>query len=287
MLNLPFHLSEIVFAAPLIWGGLRGYNRGTMLQFISLMSLLLLFFVFTFFIYALSKTFFDWFGWDIVSIEVFFTVIIIIAVIFGVHVFVRFLFENYSGSTAITPYSRLLGLVLGILRYAFMLSMLYNLLAQISSDKNQDSWFFEARNSSYIYKYNKLIAPFIFTYLRFDETRELEEIKASTLNFGGQKIPIETTLEFMCDSTKNVVWRYMYLNPQETISPDSTLIEAKLSYKLSSNLNTFTYQFLHLKNDSTIILYRYFENNQKTQLNRAYLNLSNAYIEYLEQNKTD
>jgi len=280
--ELPFHFSEIFFALPLIWGGLRGYNRGIILQFISLMGLLLLFYVFTLVIYAFSKTFFHWFGFDIIHTELFFTVIIVIIALFGVHIFVRYLFENYMQQSLVTVYSRLSGLILGILRFGFIMSIFYAIYNELSPEKNPDSWFYESRNSSYIYKYNKMVAPFIFNYLRFEESRDVEFVKNDTLNFGGQRIPIELTIDHLCDSTKSVVWKYIYLNPDETLSSDTSIIEAKISYDNSANLNNYTYRFLLLRKDSTVLLFKYFENELPTALNKAYLNLSDAHINRTE-----
>lgn len=287
MPEIPFHFSEIFFALPLIWGGLRGYNRGIVLQFVSLMGLLLLFYLFTFVIYAFSKTFFQWFGLDIINTELFFTVIFMIIALFGVHIFVRYLFDNFTNQTLVGVYSRLSGLILGILRFGFIMSIFYTIYNEISPEKNPDSWFYESRNASYIYKYNKMVAPFIFNYLRFEESRDVEFVKSDTLSFGGQVIPIEPTIDYLCDSTKSVVWKYVYLNVEETLDRDTSIIEAKISYDNSANLNNYTYHFLLMRKDSTVLLYKYFENDLPTALNKAYLNLSDAHISRTEAFSND
>ncbi len=283
MINLPFHISEIFFAIPLIIGGLRGYNRGLILQFISLMSLMLVFYGLTFIIYAFSESFYDWFGWDIINTELVLTILLTTIAILGIHIFARMLFDNMTNKAAITLYARLSGFIFGILRYAFILSIFYAIFNQYSPIKNKDSWFYESRNSSYILEYNTIIAPFIFNYLHFDENRDLEYVKHNTLNFGGQKVAIEPTINFLCDSTKSVVWKFIPLN-DSVPNADSSIIQVKLSNYDVENLNNFAFQFLLLKKDSVIFLHKYYENDRSVPKDKGFHKLSNAHIK-LEINK--
>lgn len=285
MINLPFHISEVFFTIPLILGGLRGYNRGIILQFISLMSLMLVFYGFTFLIYAFSESFYEWFALDIINTELFLTLFLTIVSILSLHIFMRMIFDKFVSAEQITLYSRLSGFFLGSLRYAFILSIFYAVFNEYSPIEKKTSWFYESRNSSYILKYNSLIAPFIFTYLRFNESRDLEYVKKNTIHFGGQKVKIEPTVNFMCDSTKSVVWKFIPLN-EEKPNKDTSLVEAKISYyNEDKNLNNFTFQFLLLKKDSSIFLHKYLENDRSTARNKGFIKLSNAYIQLTNNNE--
>ena len=246
------------------------------------MSLMLVFYGLTFIIYAFSESFYDWFGWDIVNTELVLTILLTIIAILVIHIFARMLFDNMTNKATITLYARLSGFIFGILRYAFILSIFYAIFNQYSPIKNKDSWFYESRNSSYILKYNTIIAPFIFNYLHFDENRDLEYVKHNTLNFGGQKVAIQPTINFLCDSTKSVVWKFIPLN-DSVPNADSSIIQAKLSHYDDENLNNFAFQFLLLKKNSVILLHKYYENDRSTPKNKGVLKLGNAHINLKEE----
>ena len=122
-----------------------------------------------------------------------------------------------------------------------------------------------------------MIAPFIFTYLRFNETRDLEYVKHNTLNFGGENVTIEPTIDFLCDSTKSVVWSFVPLN-EEKPNADSSIIQAKINHYDVENLNNYSFQFLLVKKDSTIILHKYIENDRGAPKNKGFQKIRNAYL---------
>lgn len=277
--DITFYIPEIIFSVPILIGALRGYNRGLVLQLLSLMSLVLLFYGLTFVFYGISKTLYECFVWDIINTELVLTFLLTFVIILVVHVFIRMLYENFTDKTGISMYSRLVGFVIGALRYAFIISIFYNIWNQYSPLDDEESWFRESRMNSYVYQYNTMAAPFIFNYLDFDKSRDVEYVKLNTINFGGQEVPIEPVINFMCDSTKYPTWKYVPLR-EDYMSKDSSIVEVKVAYENPDNLNIFTYQFLLLKQDSLIFLHKYLENNKALPKSKGFFKLKSEFKKF-------
>jgi len=170
------NLFDLVFILLLLWSAYRGFTKGFILQLSTLAALLLGIFGAIHF----SDLTADWLNtrFDIstnyLSIIAFALTFIIIVI--AVHLLAR-LVEKLIQAIALGFVNRILGIVFGIAKTAFILSVILVLV-----NKANDKYHFiprEKTQNSLLYQPLSDFAPMIFPYLRFDDLKKDLEPDAS------------------------------------------------------------------------------------------------------------
>jgi len=163
------NLFDLVFIILLIWSAYRGFTKGFILQLSTLAALLLGIYGaihFSDFTADMLVRHFNVSN-DYLSIIAF--ALTFVAIVIAVHLLAR-LIEKLIQAIALGFINRLLGVLFGIAKTAFIISILLVLV-----NKANEKYHFlpkEKTNNSLLYQPLSDFAPSIFPYLHFDDLRE-------------------------------------------------------------------------------------------------------------------
>jgi membrane protein required for colicin V production len=160
---------DLVFLILLLWSAYRGFAKGFILQLSTLAALLLGILGAIHFSDMTARWLTNHFSisTDYLSIIAFALTFIIIVI--AVHLLAR-LIEKLVQAIALGFINRILGIVFGIAKTAFIISVILVLV-----NKANDKYHFmspETTEHSFLYQPLSDFAPMVFPYLRFDEVRE-------------------------------------------------------------------------------------------------------------------
>jgi membrane protein required for colicin V production len=160
---------DIIIVLVLLWGAINGFIKGFVIQSLTLVALLLgiwagihlsgLIDGFLLSHYSLNSKLIP-----IVSFTIIFILVLII-----IH-FIGIIITSAIDETIISKLNRLGGIVFGILKMAFILSICILILGKL--DVNHKFITFSDINKSYLFKPVQKIAPAIFPHVHFEEIRK-------------------------------------------------------------------------------------------------------------------
>jgi len=163
------NLFDLVFIVLLIWSAYRGFTKGFILQLSTLAALLLGIYGAIHFSDFTAQMLTDHFSIsnDYLSIIAFALTFVVIVI--AIHLLAR-LIEKLIQAIALGFINRILGIVFGIAKTAFIISIILVLV-----NKANDKYHFiprEKTENSFLYEPLSDFAPAIFPYLKFDELKE-------------------------------------------------------------------------------------------------------------------
>ena len=160
---------DIILAIPLLWAVYRGFTKGLVIEVASLAALIL---------GLWGAIRFSWFTTDVLTRQLEWTspylpvisfAITFIVIVIGVHLVAR-LVDKLVRAVALGPFNRILGVVFGVAKMGFILSIILVVVNGI--DKNARFIPSEDREQSVLYGPVSLFAPALFPYLNFEEIRD-------------------------------------------------------------------------------------------------------------------
>ncbi|MFP4620001.1 MAG: CvpA family protein [Bacteroidales bacterium] len=160
---------DLIVIVLLLWSAYRGFTKGFILQLSTLAALILGILgaiKFSDFTATLLSDHFE-ISSDFLNIAAF--AITLVVIVIAVHLVARVV-EKLIQAIALGFINRILGVLLGIAKTAFILSVILVLI-----NKANDKYHFipeERINNSYLYQPLSGFAPMIFPYLKFGELQE-------------------------------------------------------------------------------------------------------------------
>jgi len=160
---------DLIFAVILLWSAYRGFAKGFILQLSTLAALLLGIFGAIEFSDFTATLLTDQFNIDTDYLNVIAFAVTFIIIVIAVHLLARVI-EKLIQAIALGFINRILGIVFGIAKTAFLISII---LVLINKANNKYHFIPEERiNNSYLYQPLSDFAPMIFPYLNFDEMQD-------------------------------------------------------------------------------------------------------------------
>jgi len=163
------NLFDLVFIVLLIWSAYRGFTKGFILQLSTLAALLLGIYGAIHFSDFTAQMLTEHFSISSDYLSIIAFALTFVVIVIAVHLLAR-LIEKLIQAIALGFINRILGIVFGIAKTAFIISIILVLV-----NKANDKYHFlprEKRENSFLYKPLSDFAPAIFPYLRFEELKE-------------------------------------------------------------------------------------------------------------------
>jgi len=160
---------DIILAIPLLWAVYRGFTKGLVIEVASLAALILG-------IWGAIR--FSWFTadwltrqweWSSPSLPVVSFAITFLAIVMAVHLVAR-LVDKLVRAVALGPFNRILGVVFGVAKMGFILSIVLVIVNAI--DRSARFIPEKDREESVLYGPVSSFAPALFPYLNFEEIRD-------------------------------------------------------------------------------------------------------------------
>ncbi|MBS3807052.1 MAG: CvpA family protein [Bacteroidales bacterium] len=163
------NLFDLVFIVLLIWSAYRGFTKGFILQLSTLAALLLGIYGAIHFSDFTARMLTEHFSISTDYLSIIAFALTFVAIVIAVHLLAR-LIEKLIQAIALGFINRILGIVFGIAKTAFIISIILVLV-----NKANDKYHFlprEKTENSLLYRPLSDFAPSIFPYLKFDELKK-------------------------------------------------------------------------------------------------------------------
>jgi len=167
---------DIIILAPLVWGAFRGFTKGFVISFVSVVALLLgiyCAFRFSEFTAELLTGTLNWHPQKITLISFIITFIVVLA---GLHLLARLL-DKAIESMALGWLNRIAGLIFGVLKFALIISIVLVLINRV--EKRKQIIPTEDKEKSTLYYPLSRLYTCIFPYLHFEDYQIFDKIKPS------------------------------------------------------------------------------------------------------------
>ncbi|MCX6257111.1 MAG: CvpA family protein [Bacteroidia bacterium] len=165
---------DFIFLVPLVWGAYRGFTKGFIISLASVAALLLgiycAFRLSGFTANIMEKQL----HWHPDKVKIIAFAITFIVILVGVHLLAKLL-DKLLSSVSLGWLNRILGLFFGVLKYAFLLSVLLVLLAKMETRHTLIPA--ADKEKSYLYKPLSRLFPGIFPYFNFNEYQIFDHVK--------------------------------------------------------------------------------------------------------------
>ncbi len=163
---------DMILAVPLLWFCYKGFKNGIIVEIASLLALVLGIYGAYHFSGFAAKILTDNVGLETEYISLISFGITFIGIVIIVHLISK-LVDRLVKAVALGFVSRILGLVFGVVKFAFIFSILLTLLNRF--DKNNDIVSSDLKETSFLYKPISEFAPMVFPYLSLDKFEEVEK----------------------------------------------------------------------------------------------------------------
>jgi len=171
-LGLSVNYIDLIIALPLIWFGYKGFKNGFVIEATSLAALLFgVFGAYRFSGYT-SELLIKQFNLQTEYLSLISFAITFIIIVILIH-FLGRLLNKLINAVALGFLNKLSGLVFGIAKYAFIISILLGLMNRF--DKEQKLIKPEMRTQSLLYEPLSEFAPWVFPYLNLEDFEIIEE----------------------------------------------------------------------------------------------------------------
>lgn len=171
-LGLSFNYLDLIIAVPFLWFGYKGFKNGFIIEVASLVALVLGVFVAYRFSGITSEFLIKQFNFQTEYISIISFAITFIIVVILVH-FLAKLLNKLINAVAMGIINKLLGLAFGIIKIAFILSILLGLLNRFDNEEKLIKP--DMKSSSFLYEPLSEFAPFIFPYLNMEDFKIIED----------------------------------------------------------------------------------------------------------------
>ncbi|MBP7219442.1 MAG: CvpA family protein [Paludibacteraceae bacterium] len=161
---------DIVLIIPLIWGLIRGLFKGFIMTVGSVIGFILGFYVSNNYALSLSSYLQSWFSLSAQIAYVFAYLMIFLVVILSIFS-ISLLLEKTIKHISLGWLNKVIGAIVGCLKYALIVSLLLNLVEII--DEKVDIVAEETKQSSYMYKPLLQIVPAILPSITYYEDKKL------------------------------------------------------------------------------------------------------------------
>ncbi len=153
---------DIIITVPLIWGIYKGFNKGLIFEAASIVALGIGVWAGTNFSDLCSTKIVEWTAWQSPYLPIASFAIVFIGVVALVHLSARVLNKLAKG-LALGGLDKILGAVLGSLKYALIISVLIYIISAV--EKSYPLANFDAKNESVLYEPIGKIAPVLLPAL--------------------------------------------------------------------------------------------------------------------------
>lgn len=160
---------DIIIMVPLAWSAYKGFSKGLIISVASLLALLLGIYGAIQFSDITSSYLIENFDFNTEYLPVISFAITFILIVFGVHFLARVL-DKIAKAVALGPVNRILGGLFGILKTAFIISIIITLV--IKFDEKTGVISQEQKESSLLFEPLAGFAPLVFPYLDFNKVNE-------------------------------------------------------------------------------------------------------------------
>jgi len=160
---MPISILDIVLLVPLVWFTYKGFSKGLIIELATLVGLLLGIYIAGNFSYYTADFLRDKFDFhsqymNIISFTLTFIGVVILVMIFGKSL------EKVVNLLMLSFINKLAGALFGLLKVAFVLSILIFILSSFGIEKNIIDK--DMQEESYLYEPVKSIAPFVFPMVK-------------------------------------------------------------------------------------------------------------------------
>ena len=161
--------TDIVILIVLFWGAINGFFKGFVSQSLSLAAFLLGVWAGIHFSYLVTNFLVSHFSMSGKLVPVLSFTIIFIIVLIIIH-FIGLLITSFINESLIGKFNKLGGVIFGILKMAFIVSIIILIIGKLDLQHNFIS--LNEINKSYLYKPVQKIAPAIFPHIHFEEIKK-------------------------------------------------------------------------------------------------------------------
>jgi membrane protein required for colicin V production len=163
---------DVVLALPLLWGIYRGFTKGLIISVATLFALILGVFAAIHFSSFFGEYLNRWFHPDprylkVLSFALTFLFVVAVVRLIGWGL------DKLIKAVALGFINRLLGVFFNVIKWAFILSVLINIVE--SGERTKSLISEQIKEESILYRPISGIAPFVFPYLKFDKLIEKPE----------------------------------------------------------------------------------------------------------------
>lgn len=167
-----FNYIDIILAIPLLWFCFKGFKNGLIIEAASLAALILgVYGAYRFSGYT-AAVLIEKMGLESEYISLISFAITFILIVIAVH-FLAKLLDRLIKAVALGFVNRLLGLIFGVAKFAFIISILLGLINHF--DKQEKAISPGSKQKSLLYQPLSKFAPMIFPYLNLDGFSEQED----------------------------------------------------------------------------------------------------------------
>ncbi len=166
---------DLIIAIPLVWGVFVGFKNGLIIEVASLAALLLGIFGAIHFSDLTANFLVTNLNITTQYINLIAFAVTFVGIVIVVHLLAKMI-DKLVKAVALGFVNRLLGMVFGLIKYAFIISIILVIINAINRNKTIISE--EKIENSILYKPLSTFAPTIFPYLNFEKIREdIEEFR--------------------------------------------------------------------------------------------------------------
>ncbi|MCK4661872.1 MAG: CvpA family protein [Bacteroidales bacterium] len=165
---------DIIIIIPLLWSAYKGFSKGLIITVASLAALILGIFGAIKFSDFTSQYLIENFDFNPDYLPIISFALTFVLIVIGVHLIARLL-DKLVKAVALGFLNRISGLIFGIIKTAFIISII--LVVLNGFDKNLKFISPETKENSILYKPLSSFAPLIFPYLDFKNIKMDEEHK--------------------------------------------------------------------------------------------------------------
>ncbi len=166
---------DLIIAIPLVWGVFVGFKNGLIIEVASLAALLLGIFGAIHFSDLTANFLVTNLNITTQYINLIAFAVTFVGIVIVVHLLAKMI-DKLVKAVALGFVNRLLGMVFGLIKYAFIISIILVIINAINRNKTFISE--EKIENSILYKPLSAFAPTIFPYLNFEKIREdIEEFR--------------------------------------------------------------------------------------------------------------
>ncbi|MEA3444472.1 MAG: CvpA family protein [Bacteroidota bacterium] len=167
-----FNYIDIVLAIPLLWFCYKGFKNGLIIEAASLLALVLGVYGAYHFSGFTAEFLIENMGVESEYISLISFAVTFILIVIAVH-FLAKLIDKLVKAVALGFVNRLFGLVFGVAKFAFIISILLSLINRFDTQEKLITP--ELKQESYLYEPLSKFAPLIFPYLNLEGFNEIEE----------------------------------------------------------------------------------------------------------------
>ncbi len=160
---------DVFIALPLLWGIYSGFTKGLIISVATLVALILGVYAAIHFSPFVGEYLNSWFHpnpkhLNLLSFALTFILVVIVVRLIG------WILDRFVKAVALGFVNRLLGVVFSVLKWAFILSVLFSIID--SSEFTKGILKEEVKDESILYRPISKVAPFVFPYLNFENIKE-------------------------------------------------------------------------------------------------------------------